>query len=106
MNAEDLDRLGRSERMMVRKMRGVSLNDRKHSDELLSRSDIECVKDKIQRARLRWFGHVERREENDWVKKCTRMNVTGLVGRGAPRKTWRSCVKRDMKAVGIKEEMA
>ena len=60
----------------------------------------------IQRGRLRWFGHVERKEENNWVKKCTRMNVIGVVDRGAPRKTWRSCVKRDMKAMGIKEEMA
>ena len=40
------------------------------------------------------------------MKKCTRMNVIGVVDRGAPRKTWRSCVKRDMKAMGIKEEMA
>ena len=39
------------------------------------------------------------------MKKCTRMNVTGVVERGAPRKTW-SCVKKDMEAMGIKEEMA
>ena len=39
------------------------------------------------------------------MKKCTRMNVTGVVGRSAPRKTW-SCVEKDMKAMGIKEEMA
>ena len=87
MQAEDLVRLGRVERMMVRRMCGVSSNDRKHSDELLSRLGIECVENKIQRARLRWFGHVEWKEENDWVKKFTRMNVTGVVGRGAPRKT-------------------
>ena len=68
--------------------------------------DIECVENHIQRARFRWLGHVERKEENDWVKKCTRMNVTGVMGRGAPRKTWRSCVKRDMKAMGIKKGMA
>ena len=55
---------------------------------------------------IRWFGHVEQKEENDWVKKCTRMNVTGVVDRGAPRKAWRSCVKKDMEAMGIKEEMA
>ena len=70
--------------------------DRKRSDELLSRLGIECVEDKIRRARSRWFGHVERKEENDWVKKCTRMNVTGVVGRGAPRRTWKSCVERDI----------
>ena len=28
-------------------------------------------------------GHVERKEE-DWMKKCLRMNVTGVVDRGAP----------------------
>ena len=61
---------------------------------------------KIQRGRLSWFGHVDRKDENTWVKKCTRMTVIGVVDRGAPRKTWRSCVKRDMKAMGIKEEMA
>ena len=58
------------------------------------------LESKIQRARLRWFGNVERKEENDWVKTCTRMNVTGVVGRGARRKTW-SCVEMDMKAMGI-----
>ena len=72
----------------------------------MNRLGIECVEAKIQRAWLRWFGHVERKEENDWVNKCTRMNVTDVVGRGALRKTWRSCVKRDMKAMDIKEEIA
>ena len=106
IKAEDLARLRRAERMMVRRMCGVSLKDRKRSDELLNRLGIECVENKIQRGRLRWFGHVERKEENNWVKKCTRMNVIGVVDRGAPRKTWRSCVKRDMKAMGINEKMA
>ena len=54
---------------------------------------------------MRWFEHVEQKEENEWVKKCTKMNVTGVMGRGAPRKTW-SCVERDMKAMDIKEGMA
>ena len=37
MKAEDLAKLMRTERMMVRRMCGVSLKDRKRSDELLSR---------------------------------------------------------------------
>ena len=47
----------------------------KANDELLSRLGFGCVEDKIQRARLRWFGHVEQKEENNLVKKCTWMNV-------------------------------
>ena len=50
-----------------------SLIDQSHAidDELLNRLSIDCVKNKIQRARLRWFGHAEWKEESDWVKKCT-----------------------------------
>ena len=40
------------------------------------------------------------------MMKCIRMNVIGVVDRGAPIKTWRSCVKRDMKAMGVKDQMA
>ena len=102
MKAEDLAKLMRTERMMVRRMCGVSLKDRKRSDELLSRLGIECVETKIQRGRLRWFGHVERKNEEDWVKKCTKLDVDGMVGRGAPRKMWRKCVDEDMRSMGIK----
>ena len=49
--------------MMVRRMCGVSLKDRKGSDELWSHLGIECIENKIQRARLRWCGHVEGKEE-------------------------------------------
>jgi len=24
----------------------------------------------IKKSRLRWFGHVERKDDNDWVKRC------------------------------------
>ena len=43
MKAEDMQRLERTERMMVRWMCGVRLSDRKASAELLSRLDIESV---------------------------------------------------------------
>jgi hypothetical protein len=41
-----------------------------------------------RRNRLRWFGHVERKEDDDWVKvkRCTRMEVVGKRHRGRPRK--------------------
>ena len=108
INTEDLDRLGRAERMIIRRMCGLSLKDRKRSDELLSRLGTECVENKIQRTMLRWVGHVDsvERKEINLVKNCTRMNVTGAVGRGAPRKTWKNCVKRGMKTMSMKEEMA
>ena len=67
-----LARLGRAKRMMVRRMFGVSSKNRKRSDELLSRLGTECVENKIQRARLRWFRHVEEKEEmhKDECDRC------------------------------------
>ena len=43
--------------------------------------------------RLRWYGHVERRPDDDWLKKCQNMEVAGKVGKGRSKKTWIECVR-------------
>ena len=52
MNAKGLDRLGRAERMMVRRTFGLPLKERKPSDKLLSHLGIECVEDKIMKEEM------------------------------------------------------
>ena len=32
----------------------------------------------IKKSRLRWFGHVERKGDNDWVKCCITWEVEGI----------------------------
>ena len=98
MKAEDMQGLERTERMMIRWMCGVKLSDRKASAELLSRLDIESVSDVVRRGRLRWFGHVEHKQPDDWVSACRHKEVESVTGRGCgwPRKTWRECVEEDM----------
>ena len=71
---EDKQRLERAERMTVRYMCGVTLKDRKSCEELRQRLGIDSVSD---RNRLRWFGHVERKNDDDWVKACQRLEVAG-----------------------------
>jgi len=44
---------------------------------------------------LRWFGHVERKDDNDWVKRCITWEVEGIRQRGRPKKTWWDCVKNN-----------
>jgi len=46
------------------------------------RQGIEEVLDVVRRGRLRWFGHVERKEEDDWVSACKNIKVLGSRGRG------------------------
>src|SRR3989442_846438 len=48
----------------------------------------------VRRGRLRWFGHVERKEAGDWVSKCRNLEVVGGVRKGRPRKTWMECEGR------------
>jgi len=36
-----------------------------------------------------WYGHVLRKDDDDWVKKCTEYEVEGSRPRGRPKKTWK-----------------
>ena len=68
MKAENLQSLGRAERnqrMMVRWMCGVSLKDRKRSEDLYSLFGVQSMAKVVRHGRLRWFGHVERKNGDD-----------------------------------------
>ena len=106
MKADDLRSLERTERMMVRWMCGVSLKDRKHSEDLYNLLGINCVADVVRRGRLRWFEHLERKSVDDWVSACRGLVVEGTRGRGRSRKTWEHCVRDDMKLLGLHPEWA
>ncbi len=62
------------------------------------------VKELAERAEqgvLRWFGHVERMEEERLVKKITRSDVRCVRPRGRPRMRWLDSVKRVLGARGM-----
>ena len=46
---------------------GVSLKDKKRK-EVIKRRWVACITDKIREARLRWYGHVMRREDENSTK--------------------------------------
>ena len=58
--------LERTEMRMVRWMCGTSLREKKTSAELRDRMGIEAIGGVLKRNRLRWFGHVERKEKKIW----------------------------------------
>jgi len=96
--------LERAEMRMVRWMCGVKLKDRVPSKELRGRLELEDIISVLQRNRLRWYGHVLRKEDNDWVKKCKEYEVEGTRPRGRPKKTWREIVEKDCIARGLNME--
>jgi len=75
----------------------------KNSRELLG---LEPVSLMVKKSRLRWFGHVERNDDNDWVKRCITWEIEGIRQRGRPTKTWWDCVKNDMESLGLPQKDA
>jgi len=86
MKVEHELKLNRTEMSMIRWMCGVQLNERKKSEELRKLLGLEPVSLMIKKSRLRWFGHLERKDDNDWVKRCKTLEVEGFRQRGRLKK--------------------
>ena len=48
----------------------------------------------LQQNRWRWYGHVLRYEDNDWLNKCIEYEVEGSRPRSRSTKTWREIVEK------------
>jgi len=57
------------------------------------------ITETIRLNRLRWFGHVQRMEENRITKRVLYMNL-GTRLRGRPRNRWQDEVREDGRIVG------
>ena len=97
-------RIDHERKLETAENRMVSLKDRKSSKELRDNLQIENITEVVRRARIRWFDQVERMEEENWVKRTTRMEVEGRRPAGRPKKTWRETVNADIKQLGIDPE--
>src|SRR3989441_348481 len=106
MKKVDLQRLQRTENKMVRWMSGVTLKDRRTCEELRQGLGIESVDRVVSRDRLRWYGHVERKNADDWVYTCRILEVMDGIRKGRGKKTWIECVITDMKKIGLRKEDA
>jgi len=89
---ENVVALQRAEMRMVGWMCGVKLKDRLPSKELGERLGVDDIALVLQQNRLRWYGHVLRKDDDDWVKKCMEYEVEGPRPRGRPKRTWREVV--------------
>ena len=79
---------------MIRWMCGIKLQDRVPSKGLTERLGLDDIILVLQQNRLRWYGHVLRKEDDDCVKNFMEYEVEGARPRGRPKKTWRDCGKR------------
>ena len=103
---ENVVALQRAEMRMVRWMCGIKLKDRFPNNELRERLVIDDIALVLQQNRLRWYGQVLRKEDDDWVKKRMEYEVEGPRPRGRLKRTWREVVKEDCQARKLNKEDA
>ena len=65
----------RAEMQMNRWMCGISLKDRRTNQELRRLVGVKPITTVIRSGRLRWYGHVMRKRDEDWVKKCMKFKL-------------------------------
>ena len=75
----------------------VSLHD------LYSQLSLHPLASRLRINRFRWYGHVERSE--DWIKRCTQIDVSGCQGRGRPRKSRKESVTNDLRLWNVAPNM-
>ena len=93
-----------AELKMVRWALGVTRKDRIGSEYVRGTAKIAKLGDKLRNARLRWYGHVKRREVGYVGKTMMEMAVPSRRKRGKPRRRWMDLAREDTEGIGAKEE--
>ena len=67
---------------------------------------MENLEHRLGKTRLKWFGHVKRRDENSILRRAIELEVEGRRPVGRPKKIWSKVVEEDMRKLNITEDMA
>jgi len=94
------------ERKVYRRNLGPVYGNKKENWRILTNKEIYAIVKKptitepIRLNTLRWFGHVQRMEENRIPKRVLYMNLGKTRLRGRPRNIWQDEVREDGRIVG------
>ena len=88
---------------MLRFTMGVTRKDKIRNEHIRSTVKVEQLGMKMREGRLRWYGHVMRRDQEYVGRKTMEMELPGKRRRGRPKRRFLDVVKEDMKEVGVKK---
>ena len=84
-----------------RKILKLKWTDKIRNEQLWERTGQVPIQTEIGRRRWKWVGHTLRKGKNSITRQALQWNPQGSRGRGRPRETWRRCMEREMKDVGM-----
>ena len=92
-----------AEMKMLRFAMGVTRKDKIRNEHI--RSTVKAIRlgMEMREGRLRWYGHVMRRDQEYVGRKMMEMELPGKRRRGRPKRRFLDVVKEDMREVGAKE---
>ena len=82
MEAGVFQRLRATERRMLRMICGMTLKDLVESTVIVSKVGVDDLEKHLKQKRLRWFGHIARRDEEVEIKKVFELKIEGQRKRG------------------------
>ena len=77
--------LEKTEMRMLRRIKGATLRDKVKSVDISKELGVTGIQEKVREMRIRWYGHMQRMEENNEVRAVVDMRVPGKRPRGRPR---------------------
>ncbi|KAI5729084.1 hypothetical protein M8J77_025142 [Diaphorina citri] len=93
------------ENKILRKIYGPTLENGiwriKHNKEIRDLYNQPDIVAEVKRGRLRWMGHIIRREEESNVKSVWKNQPDGRRPRGRPKKRWWDVVKEDIEKINL-----
>ena len=92
-----------TERKMLKFAMGVTRKDKIRDEHIRSTVQVERFGMKMRKGRLRWYGHVMRRDQEYVGRKMMEMELPGKRKKGKPNRRFLDVVKEDMGEVGVKE---
>ena len=93
-----------AELRMLRFSLGVTRMDKIRNKYIRGTAHVRRFGEKVREARLRWFGHVQRRDEEYIGKKVLDIELPGKRKRGRPKRRYMDGVREDMRVVGVSME--
>ena len=87
----------------LRVIAGTTRGERRRDDDIRQQVKVRRLGEKIKKARVRWFGHVRRREPHHITRRVMEGTKDGKRPHGRPRKRWMDCVKGDLSRYNIEE---
>ena len=98
MKESERRKLNVFEMRCLRSMCGVTRLDRIRNEEVRERSGVRKeLADRVDINVLRWFGHVERMDDERLLKKVVNARVDGRGARGRPKFGWMDGVRKALK---------